>query len=108
MNVGCRQKHVNAWVSGSTQSIPGTLDIGAAGPRQSGNDGPPDDRGDCPHRFEVAVGSDGKPGLNDVNAKTVKLLRKTQLFLVVHAATGRLFSVAQGRVENGNTTLFHI
>jgi len=33
------------------------------------------------------------------------LVSEAQLFLMVHAATGRLFSVAQGRVENRNADL---
>ena len=47
----------------------------------------------------------GKPGFNHVDAQTVELVRQTQLFLVVHAAAGRLFSVAQSGIENGDADL---
>ena len=47
----------------------------------------------------------GKPGLDHIDAEAVELMRQTQLLLMVHAATGRLFSVAQGGVENGDADL---
>src|SRR5208282_469245 len=37
-----------------------------------------------------------------IHAKPVELVRQTQLFLVVHAAAGRLLAVAQGGIEHGD------
>src|SRR5260370_25782869 len=87
------------------QGFPGALDIRAAGAAQACNDGAANDCGDGLHGGEIAIGGDGESGFDHVDAEAVELVREAQLFLMVHAATGRLLSVAQGGVENGNANL---
>src|SRR5689334_20262650 len=60
---------------------------------------------DSPDRCKVAFGRDRKPGFNDVNAKALELLRHPDLFVEIHRAAGRLFAVAQGRVEDADSGL---
>src|SRR5580658_699096 len=102
MNVGSRQKNMDAWTGSVLQSLPRALDVRPAGARQSRNDGAADLRGDRPHRFEVAVGSDGESRLDHVHTQAVELMSQTQLFRLVHAAAGRLLAVAKRSVENCN------
>lgn len=87
------------------QSFPGAFDIGAAGATQSRDDGAANDGGDGSYGFKVTVGCDGKSGFDHVDTETIELVRQAQFFLVVHAATRRLFSVAQGGVENSDLDL---
>src|SRR5580698_7563295 len=91
---------MDARVGGVLQSFPGALDIGAAGAAQPCDDGAANDRGYGLHGFKVAIGSDGQSGFNHGATETVELVRQAQFLLVVHAAARRLFSVAQGGVEN--------
>src|SRR5437016_4565437 len=56
--------------------------------------------------FEITFGGDGKAGFDYVHAKPVELMRQTKLFLMVHAAAGRLFSVAKSGIEYGNARSF--
>ncbi len=107
MNVGSGKKHVDARPGRSLQRLPGPLDVRRAGPRQAGNDGPPNGRGNGLHRGKVAFRGDGEAGLDDVHAQPVELVRQAQLFLHVHAAPGRLLAVAQGRVEYRDPCSFH-
>jgi len=105
VNVGGGEEDVNAWASGMFQCFPGTLDIGAAGAGQSGDDGSANDRGNGFYGGEVAIGGDGKPGFDHVDAEAVELVREAQLFLMVHAATGGLLSIAERGVENDDAKL---
>src|ERR1700688_4374923 len=84
----------------SFQSLPGAFDIRTAGTGKSNDDGAANDAGNSPYRFKITVGGNGESGLDDINAETVQLMRQAQLFLVIHAATGRLLPVAQGGIEN--------
>ncbi len=72
---------------------------------ESGNDGAADHCGDGLHRFKITVGGNGKSGFDHVDTETVELVRQAQLLLMVHAAAGRLFSVAQSGVENFDADL---
>src|SRR5260370_1254376 len=105
MNVRGGEEDVNTRAGSVFQSFPGTFDIRTAGSRQSSNNGAADDRGDGPYGFKVAIGGNGEPGFDHVGAQTVELMRQPQFFLMVHAAPGRLLSVAQGGIENGDSEL---
>ena len=99
---------MNAGPGGSLERLPGTFDVGRAGAGQGGDDGPPDGRRNRLHRGKVAFGSDGEAGFDDVNAQAVKLVRQSQLFLHVHAASRRLLAVAKGSVEYCDSCSFHV
>src|SRR5258708_33823300 len=91
---------------GLFQSLPGALDIRTTGARQRGNDRTMHDSRNAADRLEITFGGDGKAGFDYVNAQAVELMRQTQLLLMVHAATGRLFSVAKRAFEYGNARSF--
>ena len=57
-------------------------------------------RGNRFHRFKIAVRSNRETCLDHIHTQAVELVRPAQLFLLVDAATRRLLSVAEGRVEN--------
>src|SRR5579862_7927153 len=105
MNVGSSEENMNARAGRILQGFPCTLNIGAAGASQSCNDRPANHFGDSLDRFEIAIGCDRKPGFNHIDAEAVELVRQTQFLLVVHAATRRLFAIAEGCVENGDADL---
>src|SRR5437899_500649 len=98
---------MDARASRALQRLPGTLNVLTAGSRQTGNDGPSNGCGDCLHGGKVAFGCDGEARLDYVNAKAVKLVRQPQLFLHVHAASGRLLAIAKSGVEYRNAGSFH-
>ena len=52
------------------------------------------------HGLKVASGSDRKTGFNNVHAEGRQLAGHPDLFLGVHGKTGRLFTVAEGSIEN--------
>src|ERR1700687_2746129 len=74
MNVGCRQKNVDAWVRGSLQRLPGAVNVAGTGTSQTSDNGTPQRGGDTLHGFEVAVGGDRESGLDHVHAEAVELL----------------------------------
>ena len=50
--------------------------------------------------FKIATGGDGETGLDDVNAKALELAGDGELFIGVHAAAGRLFTIAQSGIKD--------
>src|SRR5947209_13187846 len=99
MNVGRRKKGMDAAQGGRFDCTGGGLDINrlcASQRRDAYTLNLSSNRAD---RFEVATGGDRKACFDDVNAQIGKLVRKAQFFSVVHGAAGRLFSVAEGGVE---------
>jgi hypothetical protein len=91
------------------QSLPCALNIRTASSRQSSDHGAADDCGDSFHRCKIAIGGNGKASFDHIYTEAVELVRQAQFFLMVHAATGRLFPVAQSGIENGDAELlgFH-
>ena len=64
-----------------------------------------DAAGDRRDRLEIAVRSDREAGLDDVDAHLVEEIGDFELFLQCHPGAGRLFAVAQSRVENDDAIL---
>ena len=89
-----------AFPAANGPNFPVTLDIGPAGTSQASDDGPAHYFRNRLHRLKVTIRRDGEPGLNHVHAQAVELMRQAQLFRPVHAATGRLLSVAKRGIEN--------
>ncbi len=56
--------------------------------------------GHPPHRLGVVLGGDREARLDDVHAENLELAGQTDLLLDSHREPGRLFTVAQRRVEN--------
>ena len=51
---------------------------------------------------------DGEAGLNDVDAERIQVARKAHLLFQSHAATGRLFAITQGGVEDPHSRVRHL
>src|SRR5215472_11344132 len=103
MNVRGRKEHMDAGARGMLQGFPGALDVRTASAGQTSDDGAADDLGDGFDRFEIAVGSDAETCLDGVDAEPVQLVGQPEFFLLVHAATGRLFTISKGRIEYRNS-----
>ncbi len=107
MNVGGRQKNVNARVRGSLQCLPGAVHVAGASASQARDDGTAQSSGDALHGFKVAIGGDGEPSLDYVDAKAVELLGQMQFFLHIHTAARRLLAVTKRGVEDSNARPVH-
>ena len=96
----------NTWMrvfSAPFERLPGTVDVLFQTAGQAANHGPIAElAGDLANGLEVPRRSDGKTGLNHIDAEIDERPGNFQLFGRVHAAAGRLLSVAQRRVENRN------
>src|SRR5580704_18721454 len=105
MDIGGSEKDVNTRAGSILQGFPGALDVRAAGAGQSRDDGSSNDTRDGLDRSEISLGGDRESGFDYVDTEAVELMRQPQLLLMVHTAAGRLFSVAQGGVENGDANM---
>src|SRR5437660_4854257 len=81
------------------ESLPGSLDVLRPAARQRGYDRQANFACHPLHGLKVAVGRDGKSGLDDIHAQTVKLPRHADFFVRSHAAARRLLPIAQSSVE---------
>ena len=93
---------MNAGTRSFLERLPGAADVKLARTRQRRDHRPPDFGADGPDRLEVALRSDGEPGLQSVHPQAVELAGHFQLLSQGHAATRRLLSVAQRGVKNEN------
>src|SRR5262249_37805737 len=57
------------------------------------------------YRGEIALGGDGKAGLDDVDAHLIEQLGDFELLLVGHGGARALFAVAQGGVKDNDAVL---
>src|SRR5581483_3503573 len=105
MDIRGSQKYVNAGTSRVLQRFPGALDVWAASAGKPRDNGPPDRLRNRLHRLEVAIRGDRKSSLDYIHAQTVKLLRQSQLLLLVHAAARRLLAIAKRRIKNRDSCL---
>src|SRR5215471_8644190 len=99
MNVGSREKDVDAGTRGSLQGLPCAFNVRGAGSGQAGDDRPANVGRDRLNRFEVSLRGDGEAGFDDIHAEAVKLPRHAQFLLHVHAAAWGLLAIAEGCVE---------
>src|SRR5438094_8673262 len=100
MNVGGRQKDMNAGMGCALERLPGALDILRTGTGEARDNGSPDDCGDCLNSREIAFRRYREPGFEHVYAEAVELIGHTQFCVHVHAATRRLPAVAKCGVED--------
>ncbi len=75
-------------------------DVGLDRAGEAGDDGVLGARRDGRDRLEVALRGDRETGLDDVDAHGVEHLGDLQLVFKIHGRAGRLFAVAERRVEN--------
>ena len=93
----------NVWMRGRcavAYGLPGPVDVGRIGARQSGDHGAFDLPGDRLHGLEVARRGDREAGLDDVHAQARELLGDLELLRRVQRDAGRLLAVAQRGVED--------
>src|SRR5579862_2756467 len=93
---------MNPRMRGVLQCFPGALNIRTARSCQTSDDRTAHCLRNRLYRLKIAVRSDRESRLNDVNAQPVQLLRQAQLFLLVHAAAGRLLTIAKSGIKNFN------
>ena len=99
MNVGGRQKDMNAGMGCALERLPSALDILRTGTGEASNNRSPDDCGDGLNGGEVAFRGDREAGFDHVYAEAVELMGQAQFFLHVHAAARRLLAVAKCGIE---------
>src|SRR5258708_39842557 len=100
--MGGGQKGVNRGGGAALESTRGALNAARTAARQRGDNGTAKFARQYPHRLKIALRRDGKSCLDDVYAQAIQLVGHAHLLGHVHAATRRLFSVAQGRIEYGD------
>ena len=88
-----------------SDGLPGALDIGGNGARQTGDHRMFGAAGNFRNRFKIAIGGNRKPGFDDIDAHFIKLFCDHEFFLMGHRCAGRLFAIAQGGIKNQNLVL---
>ena len=100
------EKHMDTGVVGLLHGVPRGVDVafGAAG--QRGHGAVRHGGGNGLHALVIHGRGDGKARLNDVHAQLFQLFGHLDLFRQIHAASGGLLAVPQGRVKNFDS--FHL
>src|SRR5262245_29548856 len=103
---GCAER-VNAWTSSILQRFSGPGDVLFRGAAERGDfDFLALGRDGFDGR-KVTVGSNRKAGFDDVDSEVLELVSHPDLLCQVHRAAGRLFTVAQGRIKDADSVLWH-
>ncbi len=101
-------ENVNAFVGRGLDGFAGAVDIAGRAAGQAADDAVADLGGDGVNGFEIAVGTDGESGFDDVDAHGFEELGDLQLFRAGEGCAGRLLAVAQGGVEDSHGVhVFH-
>src|SRR5262249_17764371 len=107
VQVGGGDEGVDAGSGGGLECEAGAVDVGGDAAGQGRDDGTADLGGDAPDRRGVRLGGDGKPGFDEVDIQLVELAREPQLLLDMHREPGRLLPVAQCRIEDDDSRIYH-
>ena len=78
------------------------IDIARRRTRQTANGGCFGPAGDLTHGLEIANGSGGEAGLDDVDAHGFEQLTEREFLIMRHGRAGRLLAIAHSGVENYN------
>src|SRR6185369_1407453 len=100
MDVAGREENVDAGFVGVFEGFGAPVDVFFYRPRQPGNGWRAYLRRYAAYGFEIAFRSDRETGFQNVDIETFQLARHLQLVFDIHAESGRLFTVAQCRIEN--------
>src|SRR5580704_16685385 len=103
MNFACRDEGVDARTPGLLQRAGRSLDIQLVRPRESCYLNPGELTTHRIHCFVISLRCDREPGFEDVDAEIDQLPCQPQLLGYGHATAGRLFTIAEGGVEDVNT-----
>src|SRR5262249_42235610 len=99
---------MDSWRRCPLQRFPGACDVFGLAPRESRNLHSVDIFRKQLYRLEVSVGGNGESGFDNIHSKLLELKRHAQLLVHIHAATRRLLSIAQGRIENQHPVVAHL
>src|ERR1700756_1810599 len=108
MNVRGCEEYVDARVCRVLECLPGSFDVGRTGAGQTGNYGTGKGRSDGLYCLKISIRGDGESGFDGIHAQAVEMAGEAQLFLHIHAATGRLLAVSQSGVEHLYSSSFHL
>ncbi len=106
MDVGCRDKRVNARLLRILNCFPGPVDIPLDGPTQCCDRAVLDRPSDKMDGFKISHRGYRKSCLDHIDAKLLQLASHPDFFFQVQAATRRLLAIAQRCVKNTDS-LFH-
>src|SRR5262249_3020123 len=96
---------VNAAGVGRLDRLGAAVDVLERGAGKPAHDRVVGAAGDFLYRGEIALGGDGKAGLDDVDAHLIEQLGDFELLLVGHGGARALFAVAQGGVKDNDAVL---
>src|SRR5258708_9051638 len=100
-------EHVDAAARRRRERPRGALDILGVAAGERGDNGTLDLRGNRPNGLGIRLRRNRKPRLDDVDPKRPQLTGQRQLLVDPQRESGRLFAVAQGRIEDGEPVAGH-
>ena len=100
VDVARGKEDVDAGMPGLLHRVPRGVDVALRAAGEGGDRCVLHDGGDRLDALEVHGGRDGEARLDDVHAELFELAGHLNLLVQVHAAAGRLLTVAKGRVKN--------
>ncbi len=107
MNRARGEKDVNPRALGRSERFPSAINILFVAPRQTTDRRAANLLRDLMDGLEIARRCDRKTGLDNVDSQIRQHLCDLELLGNVHARAGRLFTVAQRRVENLDDAVRH-
>ena len=106
---GSREKHMDAPLfAGRSHGLAGRLDVARHASRQPGNDRPLDLPGDGTDRSKIAIADHGKTALDHVHLQSGQLTGDLEFFAKRHRGARALLTVAECRVKDKDSVLFHV
>ena len=99
---------MKVWMRGRAlclHRLPAAVDVGEIRAGEAADHRVAGEPGDLADGLEIALGGDGKAGLDDVHAHLVEQGRDLELLVEGHGRAGRLLAVAQGGVEDQDVVL---
>jgi hypothetical protein len=108
MNLRGREKHVDTpALSGGRNCLAGRIDIIGHATGKTADDRPLDLLGNRLHGLEIAIADDGESGFDHVDIQACELARDLKFFAQVHGRARALLAIAQRRVEDYDSVVFH-
>ena len=108
VNLGGREEHVNAGPLRVFHGLCGLIHVSGDCPGQGGNDGSIHFFRDVRNCLKVTRRTGGKASFDNVHLHSLQLAGNLHLLVAGHADAGRLFSVAESRVQKQYSFFGHI
>ena len=99
VNLRGGQENVDAGGLRHLDGFPSLVNVVGMGAGEGGDDRPPHFAGDVVDGLEIAGGTGGEPGFDDVHPEPFQLPGDFQLFFLGHADAGRLLAVPEGSIQ---------